>query len=107
MNEENKKQMMVLLQQIKEKITKVEELLGESVEDTEKWLKVLKDVEKKEGIVTKEEWITIGKKNGYDSRGLGGFFTGGKPLMVKIAGDKRAMTDTAREWLKGGEDEGA
>jgi len=97
-------QILALLKQAKEKIEKAEELIGKPKEEDDPFFKVLKAVKKAGGVVTKEEWIAIGKKAGYKPSGLGGLFVGKKPPMVMIAGDKRAITDKGLEYIEGEEE---
>jgi len=42
----------------------------------------------KDGIVSRDEFHRIGKKYGYDTRGLGGFFTGDRPSLRYIGVNK-------------------
>ena len=55
------------------------------------------------GVVTSERWIEIGKEHGYNPQGLGGYFAGRRSSMVKVGGDKRAITESGNEdvieWL--------
>jgi len=96
-----KEQVLTLLGQTKKNIEEIEKLLRESKKGEESsFIKVLKEVVKKGGVVDKEVWKTIGNKQGYDSRGLGGFFKGDKPIMVSIAGDKRAITERGKRLLE-------
>lgn len=46
----------------------------------ERYLRVLLDVYERGGRhgVGSEEWAAVGQRHGYDRRGLGGFFTGGR-----------------------------
>ena len=46
----------------------------------ERYLRVLVDVYERGGRhgVDPDEWAAIGQRHGYDRRGLGGFFTGGR-----------------------------
>jgi len=65
---------------------------------------VLAEVIKRGNVISSEEWIEIGKKYGFDPRGLGGFFTGKRPSMVSIGGGKKAITESGvkdvKEWLR-------
>jgi len=54
-------------------------------------LRVWSDVTKRGGIVTEAELREIAAKAGYDTRGLGGFFTGKNPSLVMVAGGRVAL----------------
>ena len=65
--------------------------------------RVLVGVYERGGVVSQTEWYAIGEAHGYDRRGLGGFFTGRRPSMAEIGGDRHALTKTgtkdAEEYL--------
>jgi hypothetical protein len=54
----------------------------------ERYLRVLVDVYERGGRhgVAGEEWAAIGGRHGYDRRGLGGFFTGGRAPLRRADG---------------------
>lgn len=62
-------------------------------------MQVLEAIENESGIITKEKLHIVAKKAGFDTRGLGGFFTRDKSL-VQIAGKKVAITDSGKKRLK-------
>lgn len=68
-------------------------------------LRVLCDVVLKGGVVTHDEWGQIGYDNGYDRRGLGGFFTGNTPSMISTFNGKKSITEEgyhqAKEYVAG------
>ena len=77
-------------------------LLGEEVEKVPpdwliKRLRLLWAIEKRGGVVTREELHRLARDIGYDPRGLGGLFKGG--YLVTIAGDRVAITEKARELI--------
>ncbi len=89
-------------------LDEVKGISSEEDEDSKYWNKrmgVLADVMLKGGVVTEDEWGEIGEKQGYDRRGLGGYFAGDKCSMVKIGNDKRAITEMGakdvKAWLNG------
>jgi hypothetical protein len=55
---------------------------------SERYLRVLVDVYERGGRhgVDPQEWSAIGGRHGYDRRGLGGFFTGGKAALRRVDG---------------------
>ncbi len=63
--------------------------------DWENWFRragaVLVEVDDRGGKVHVDQWREIGKKLGYDPRGLSGFFTGKMPSM-RSDGDERIIT---------------
>ena len=96
------------LQGVKENIFEIEALLkaatGEEVpvdfpEYKRNRIKVLEAVEKEGGVIAKDKLHAVAIKAGFDTRGLGGFFTRDKSL-VQIAGNKVAITDSGKERLK-------
>lgn len=54
----------------------------------ERYLRVLVDVYERGGRhgVDPSEWAAIGSRHGYDPRGLGGFFTGGRAPLRTVDG---------------------
>lgn len=54
----------------------------------EPYLRVLVDVYERGGRhgVGADEWAAIGDRHGYDRRGLGGFFTGGRAALRRVDG---------------------
>lgn len=59
----------------------------------ERYLRVLVDVYERGGRhgVDADEWSAIGQRHGYDRRGLGGFFTGGR-APLRRTGDHVLLT---------------
>ena len=109
MSNNNIIEIRTLIEEIETRIVKIKELFEDSepsmgtseIQATR--MKILAEVHKKGGIVTKNEWKKIGKKYGIDARGLGGFFVG-DGSMVRIGDDKRALTEKgvriAKIWLE-------
>jgi hypothetical protein len=65
--------------------------------DWERWFRragaVLNEVDAASGVVDKGQWREIGIRNGYDPRGLAGFYTGHDPSMERDAvTDERKLT---------------
>ena len=87
-----------LLKEIGTCLKKAKELIGEADSSGNK-LKILVEVDRKGGIVTKDEWQAIGEKYGVDARGLGGFFVG-SGSMTCIGGEKRALTERGMKMIK-------
>lgn len=65
----------------------------------ERYLRVLLDVYERGGRhgVASDEWAAIGRQHGYDRRGLGGFFTGGRASLRKV--DDRVLLTVYGERL--------
>ena len=62
--------------------------------------RVLRDVYRAGGIVSRDRWQEIGREHGYDdARGLAGLFAHGK-WVEKIMDDQVALTDYAAEKLQ-------
>ena len=65
-----------LMDEIEVRIIKVKKLMEESIPGArvaDSSIRVLAEVHDAGGVVSKEEWLTIGKKHGMDARGLGGW----------------------------------
>lgn len=63
---------------------------------------ILKDIDAAGGTVTREEWLTIAERYGYDSRRLGGFFAKNHGVgMVEMSPDRKMvqLTPHARSRL--------
>jgi hypothetical protein len=76
----------------------------------QKRLKLLFEVKKEGGIVSRQKLHELGASLGYDNRGLGGLFQGSASL-ANLAGDKVALTkdaedrlNTYKDWLEGSSD---
>jgi membrane carboxypeptidase/penicillin-binding protein len=65
----------------------------------DRWQQLLTMVEKAGRTVTGKEWRDMGRACGYDPRGLGGFYVGSKPTMVKNADGTRTLTDQGVAYL--------
>lgn len=65
----------------------------------ERYLRVLVDVYERGGRhgVGSDEWASIGNRHGYDRRGLGGFFTGGRAPLRR--GEQRVLLTAYGERL--------
>lgn len=86
------------IQEIKNKYEELGKLLNElhTENDNYDWhrrLRVLAEVMKVGGVVTQNQWGNIGATQGYDRRGLGGFFAGKNSTMKKLFQDKNSITD--------------
>jgi hypothetical protein len=57
-----------------------------------RWRKLLTMVEAAGGTVTGEDWRDMGRACKYHPSGLGGFYVGGNPTMVRNADDSRTLT---------------
>lgn len=65
--------------------------------DYRRMWKLLKDVERKGGDLSVDEWRQLGIAHGYDPRGLGGFFRG---HVMEARDDRRVLTDTGHRWVR-------
>jgi len=108
----NEESMKEAIKNLKKAILEIEGLIGEKNEEIDEsreyWanrLGILAEVMLEGGIVSVERWKEIAKKYDHDNRGLGGYHTGKKHSMVKLAGGKRAITeygeDDVLDWLEG------
>lgn len=91
-----------LVDEIEVRLIKVKKLMESSTfggNAPDSSIRVLAEVDDAGGIVSKEEWLEIGKKHGMDARGLGGFFVG-EGSMICIGGDKRALTERGMKMVK-------
>ncbi len=52
-----------------------------------------------EGDLGADEWSRLGRKHGYDPRGLGGFFQGAQPLMAR-QDSRRVLTQHGRRFIE-------
>lgn len=52
-----------------------------------------------DGDLSADEWSRLGRKHGYDPRGLGGFFQGAQPLMGG-QGERRVLTTHGRRFIE-------
>ena len=91
------------LEEVKLKIAEIEAMIDEQVGGMEippDWMIprifVWYEIYKRGGIVKKEELHAIGKKYGYDPRGLGGFFAGNEPSLRYVG--TRKDTIVLEEW---------
>jgi hypothetical protein len=90
-----------LIEQVKKAVGELEEHLdrgGELEHETgvERWFRdtagpLLSEVLEAGGAVSIDQWRQIGRRRGYDPRGLGGFFSGKRPAM-RAEGDLRVLT---------------
>ncbi len=108
MNEEMANEIRTLVEEIETRIARIKDMVEESEPSKQadtytNRLKILGEVSRKGGVVSKEQWKEIGEKYGMDTRGLGGFFVG-EGSMVRIGDDKRALTEKgarlAKMWLE-------
>jgi hypothetical protein len=51
------------------------------------------------GDLAASAWSRLGRKHGYDPRGLGGFFVGKQPLMASD-GDRRVLTARGQRFIE-------
>lgn len=95
------------LQTVKSSISN---LLGETVfappPDLVDQLKLWRQIKDVGGIVTKDQLYTIGKRLGYDPRGINGFLHGPDSSLAKLGNGKIGLRDWAsnevdkyKEWL--------
>jgi len=91
------------LENIKRSVTRIENTVGIKEEGIDRRLELLKIIYDAGGALLREEFHKEGNKLGYNTRGLGGFFVGKKPLLtyVKIKGkDYAALTEEGRKVLR-------
>lgn len=79
-------------------------LIGEEIgplipKGEEQRANILHDIWNAGGVISQQELYKIARKHGMDNRGLGGFFVGKKPSLVKLANKKIALTEKAKENL--------
>ncbi|ADU97750.1 hypothetical protein Theam_1794 (plasmid) [Thermovibrio ammonificans HB-1] len=110
---------------MEEKLKKVEKLLEQALAEIQRLraelagrktppasellkLKLIAELLKRGGEVSKEELHEIWKKMGKDPRGLGGFFKGKNPIMVETAKGTVSLTKEAlriaheyKDYMKG------
>jgi hypothetical protein len=68
--------------------------------DTAKQWRLLSDFAANHGgILGPREWSRLGRRHGYDPRGLGGFFVGKQPLMASD-GERRVLTDRGQRFIE-------
>ncbi len=60
---------------------------------------ILTELAKRGGLVSREEWQSLGREMGYDPRGLGGFFTGRRPSVRWTSGGLVEITADGRTWV--------
>lgn len=65
----------------------------------ERWRRLLTMVEDAGGTVTSDEWRDLGRKCGYDPRGLGGYYRGTKASMRVNADGTRSLTPAGTAYL--------
>jgi hypothetical protein len=75
---------------------------GQAESEWRRWFRraggVLHDVVEAGGSVNQTQWREIGNRHDYDPRGLGGFYTGDEPSMVRDpTSDSRSITERGRE----------
>jgi len=111
MGEKNEKRIMELIKKLEEleggvRLVRAElsKLIGEKGtslirEDEQQRANILFDIWKAGSVITQRELYKIASKHGMDNRGLGGFFVGKKPSLVKLADGKVALTEKAKENL--------
>ena len=98
--------------QIEEIRANIQALLGEETGfSPPDWLidrlKVWKKIVDRDGVVTRAQLHAIVDEEGYDRRGLGGFFAGPQSSLVEVGSDKIGIRRWAveevekyREWLE-------
>lgn len=87
------------LDRLRQQLNELKAIVSPNVNALDWWDRrchVLVDVYQHDGVVTADEWYSIGEKYGYDRRGLGGFFAGNSPSMTQIAGGRHALTEAGR-----------
>jgi len=110
MREKNEKKIKELIKKLEEleggvRLVRAElsKLIGERTsvirEDEQQRANILLDIWKAGSVITQRELYKIASKHGMDNRGLGGFFVGKKPSLVKLADGKVALTEKAKENL--------
>lgn len=83
-----------LLSPLKQRLETLEggALSGRGAERRDRRVEVLREVALRGGRVTREEWHQIGRRSGYDPRGLGGLFWG-QPPQVRLDGGNVVLTE--------------
>lgn len=67
---------------------------------TVRWVAPLAEVERAGGVVTPLELSWFCRKYGKNPKGVAGYFTGAKPSMRSVEGDKRAITEDGRARIR-------
>lgn len=91
-----------LFEEMESCLKKAKELIensNSSSKELKKKLEILVAVDKKGGVISKDQWQEIGKRYGMDPRGLGGFFVG-DGSMVRIGGEQRALTERGKRMVE-------
>lgn len=116
MNDSDLRRIKELLEQAALKITEavnlINQRLGEAPIGPPEWLIqrvfVWNEIYERGGLVRKDEFYRIGREYGYNTRGLGGFFTGKKPSLRYVGVNKdtivledwaKAEVEKYREWI--------
>jgi hypothetical protein len=82
-------------------LRKILESEDEGFAGNQRWLRLLTVIEGRGGRVSGEDWAKLGKKCGYDTRGLGGFYRGANASMRRIKStDERELTAAGRAYLE-------
>jgi hypothetical protein len=85
---------------------KVKRVLGSDTEyfattvGNVRYLAVLEEAFRKDGIFTSTELSDFAKKWGRDPRGTAGYFAGNNPSMQKVYGEKRSLTERGVDIVK-------
>jgi len=108
----NKKELQEIRDTLKEIVVKLNKMLpeDETEEEYADWyirrMNILADILEAGGSVSKEQFHKLVKKNGMDTRGVGGFFIKSNPSLTTfedVKGPKVALTkkgkDNAQKWL--------
>ncbi len=108
-NRENLEQALQQVERIQTQLSelkaKIQSLLGKETEFTPPdWLqdrlRVWKKILDKGGVVTRDKLYEIVDDEGYDRRGLGGFFAGPDSSLVEVGNDKIGIRPWAADEVK-------
>jgi len=92
-------QAIILLKRMKEDLGRLEQLMSPEYGERSHYT-VLKAIDDAGGIVTKKAFKNIGKKHGYDIRGLSRLYGRDLRLIAEIGGDKVGITPKGLAYLK-------
>ncbi len=105
--DKDKQELTALRATLKNAIERIDAILGEdNNKSTTKWNKrcsVLAEVFAKGGVVSSSEFIKIAARYDIKGSGVGGFFASSKSgggSMIKLGGDRRALTANGEEQIK-------